>query len=184
MRLLLLTTLVFGCLNNAITQPHLYSTNKGEVRFFSRAPLEDISAENKTAVSFINTNTKEVVVRITVSNFNFPNKLMQEHFNENYLETDRFPNATFQGLINENVDWKTPGRYAVSATGVLNMHGKTQPKTLGGTMVVSENSLLLTCTFEVPLADFNIKIPKLLFSKIAEKIEVNCRFDYAPYVKR
>lgn len=161
----------------------VHSTLNGKVSFFSKAPLEDISAQNNSAVSFINTKTKQVVVKININKFDFPNKLMQEHFNENYLESDKYPAATFQGKVNEDIAWDKAGTYDLSATGMLNIHGKTLPKTIKGKLQVLENRLQLDSRFEVPLADHNIKIPKLLFSNLAEKIEVTCQFVYQPFKK-
>jgi polyisoprenoid-binding protein YceI len=109
---------------------------------------------------------------------------MQEHFNENYLESDKYPTATFQGKVNEDITWNKPGSYDVSATGILNIHGKAVPKTIKGKLQIGENTLRLDSRFEVPLVDHNIKIPKLLFSNIAEKIDVTCQFSYTPYKKK
>lgn len=167
-----------------MSQNFVYSTSNGKVRFFSKAPLEDISAQNHAAVSFINTNTRQIVVRININKFDFPNKLMQEHFNENYLESDKFPTATFQGKINEEIPWDKEGTYDVSASGNMNIHGKTIPRTIKGKLNVRQQGLRLDSRFNVPLADHNIKIPKLLFSNIAENIDVTCQFDYQPYKKK
>jgi hypothetical protein len=167
-----------------VSAQQTFATYNGKIRFFSKAPLEDISAENNTAVSLLNTQTKVVVVKITIDKFSFPNKLMQEHFNENYLESDKYPTATFQGKINEDITWNKPGIYDVSATGILNIHGKAVPKIIKGKLQIGEKTLKLDSRFDVPLVDHNIKIPKLLFSNIAEKIDVTCQFNYNPYKKK
>lgn len=169
---------------DGISQNVIYSTSVGKVRFFSKAPLEDISAINNAAVSLINTSTRQIVVRITINKFDFANKLMQEHFNENYLESDKFPTATFQGKVNEDIAWDKARTYDVSATGTLNIHGKTVPKIIKGKLQVEENNLTIDARFDVPLADHKIKIPKLLFSNIAETIDVTCQFNYLPYKKK
>ena len=97
------------CLIGWSANAQLFTTQTGEVSFFSKTPMEDIDAVNKQVGSIINSENNEVAVQIRVTNFIFPNKLMQEHFNENYLETDKYPSATFKGKIKESVDLKVPG---------------------------------------------------------------------------
>jgi len=162
----------------------LYSTASSEVKFFSDAPLEDIEAVNKAGQSLLNTATGEVAVKIPIKSFVFPNKLMQEHFNENYMESDKFPYATFKGKINENVDLTKPGSYDVSATGKLNIHGVERDQTIRGKLIVLSGKMNLDANFDVLLADHRIKIPEVVFMKIAEKIAVTTRFTYQVYEKK
>jgi hypothetical protein len=169
--------------NFSSAQNKLYSSNKSEFSFFSKTPLEDIDANNTRASSIINLSNRELVVRIPVSQFQFKNKLMQQHFNENYMESEKFPNATFKGKINEEIDLNKAGSYSVSASGMLNIHGIDQNRNLVGKLTVSENSLLLETKFEVLLVDHKIDIPKLVFKKIAEKINVSASINYVPYQK-
>ncbi|MFA6945058.1 MAG: YceI family protein [Pedobacter sp.] len=172
--------LLFHC---ASAQNKLYSIKKSEFSFFSTAPLEDIEAKNTRANSIINTSNRELVVRIPVSQFQFRNKLMQQHFNENYMESEKYPYATFKGKINEELDFSKAGVYSVSASGTLNIHGVDQDRKLSGKLTVGENSMLLETKFEVLLIDHKIEIPKLVFKKIAEKIEVTASINYIPYIK-
>ena len=169
--------------NFSFAQNKLYSSNKSEFSFFSKTPLEDIDAKNTRASSIINLSNREMVVRIPVSQFQFKNKLMQQHFNENYMESEKFPYATFKGKIKEEIDLSKAGIYSVSASGILNIHGIDQNRKLVGKLTVSENSLLLETTFEVLLSDHKIDIPKLVFKKIAEKINVIANISYIPYSK-
>lgn len=164
-------------------QNTLFSTKKSEFSFFSKAPLEDIEAKNTRANSIINTSNLELVVRVPVSQFQFSNKLMQQHFNENYMESEKYPYATFKGKINEAIDFSKAGVYTVSADGKLNIHGIDQDRKLSGKLTVGENSLILETRFDVMLVDHNIEVPKLVFKKIAEKIEVSASLNYAPYKK-
>ena len=110
-KIFLLALLFIGVQSKA----QLYSTTTGEVSFFSKTPMEDIDAINKSVSSIINTATNEVAVQMRITNFVFPNKLMQEHFNENYLESEKFPSATFKGKIKESVNLTVPGTYPISA---------------------------------------------------------------------
>lgn len=169
--------------NFASAQNKLYSSSKSEISFFSKAPLEDIEAKNTRANSIINLSNRELVVRIPVAQFQFKNKLMQQHFNENYMESEKYPYATFKGKINEELDLSKTGVYSVSASGVLNIHGVEQERKLSGKLTVGEKSLVLEAIFEVLLVDHKIEIPKLVFKKIAEKIEVSTTINYSPYVK-
>jgi polyisoprenoid-binding protein YceI len=156
----------------------LYMTNTGEVSFFSKTPMEDIDAINKSVSSIINTATNEVAVQMRITNFVFPNKLMQEHFNENYLESEKFPSATFKGKIKESVNLTVPGTYAIEALGSATIHGVTRPIELKGSIVSTGNNLSLSCQFEIKLVDYQIKIPKIVFAKIAEVIKVSSKLNY------
>ena len=167
-----------------LAQQGLYQTSRSQISLFSKAPVEDISAENEGAVSLINTGTNEIVVRVAISQFSFPNKLMQEHFNERFMESDKYPNATFKGKINEAIPWDKPGTYPASATGVLNIHGKDVNRTIQGIITVGEQQLGLDSKFKVALADHDIHIPTIVFNKIAEVIDVTCQFQYRPYQKK
>jgi polyisoprenoid-binding protein YceI len=156
----------------------MFMAQNGEVSFFSKTPLEDIDALNKQVGSIINTDNNEVAVQMRVTSFVFPNKLMQEHFNENYLESDKFPSATFKGKIREVLDLNIPGTYAVTAAGTASIHGITKPIELKGTILSTGNQLTLNCQFEIKLVDYKIDIPRIVFAKIAEVIRVTSKINY------
>lgn len=172
-----LITLAFICLVWS-ANAQLFTTQTGEISFFSKTPMEDIDAVNKQVGSIINSATNEVAVQMRVTNFIFPNKLMQEHFNENYLETDKYPNATFKGKIKETVDLKVAGTYAVTASGTATIHGVSRPVELKGTLVSTGKTLALTCIFDIHLDEYKIDIPKIVFKKIAEVIKVKGYISY------
>lgn len=173
-KILLFTLLVIGFQSKA----QLFTTSTGQVSFFSKTPMEDIDATNKSVSSIINTATNEVAVQMRITNFVFPNKLMQEHFNENYLESEKFPSATFKGKIKESVNLTVAGTYPITASGSATIHGVTRPIDLRGTIVSTGSTLALTCQFEVKLIDYNVKIPKIVFAKIAEVIKVSSKMNY------
>ncbi len=152
------------------------------ISFYSDAPLEKISAENRTGCySYVDLGTDSVYVRVRIRGFSFPNKLMEEHFNENYLESDKYPYAYFWGRLVAPFPSDEPGTYAVSAAGQLTIHGVTREALISGVFTVeSAGSLRLEGKFFVRPADFNITIPKLLWQKIAETVEVSFLGTYRP----
>lgn len=162
----------------------LFMARSSEVKFFSDAPMEDIEAVNTASQSLLNTATREIAVKVPIQSFKFPNSLMQEHFNENYMESEKYPHATFKGKINEVIDFSQPGTYPVTASGKLTIHGVERDQTLRGKLLVQDGKMNLECAFEVLLADHKIKIPEVVFMKIAEKIAVSARFWYQPYEKK
>ncbi len=150
----------------------------GTTSFFSETPMENISALNKQITSLIDIPTKAIAVKMQMSDFDFPNKLMQEHFNENYMESEKFPTAVFSGKINENIDFTKPGNYPITATGQLIMHGVKQERTLKGNLIITPEKLALDCSFDVKLADHKIDIPTIVIAKIAENVNVKSHFEY------
>jgi len=162
-------------------QDNVVSTTKGEITFFSSAPLEDIDAKNKRVISMLNTQSLEILVRVPINQFEFQNKLMQQHFNEKYLESDRYPYATFKGKVSPGIDFSEVGTIDVSAVGVLNLHGVDQKRTLTGIITVSKDGIKLDTRFNINLADHKIDIPKLVFNKIAERIAVHATLNFIPF---
>lgn len=151
----------------------LYRTSVGEVSFFSKTPALDIEALNKKAGAILNAGTRDFAIQMKITDFQFPNKLMQEHFNENYMESERYPTAKFAGKITEDVDLSKPGTYPVTATGNLTIHGVTKPVAVKGSIVASATEMKVSFAFKVRTEDYKIEVPTLVFNKIAEVIEVN-----------
>jgi hypothetical protein len=150
----------------------LFSTAAGEVSFFSETPLENIEAVNKKTGCIINATSGELAVQMRITDFDFPNKLMQEHFNENYLESEKYPTASFKGKIKEEVDLTKAGNYAVTAEGTMTMHGVSKPMAVKGTIVTSGNEMKLDFKFQVKTEDYKVEVPSLVVTKIAENIDV------------
>jgi polyisoprenoid-binding protein YceI len=154
------------------SQP-LYKTSNGQISFYSETPMENINATSTTMLSAINPSNKNIACVILMTSFKFKNGLMQEHFNEKYIESDKFPKATYSGIINETIDFTKPGSYPVSSTGSLTIHGVAQPRTINGTLIVTDSKKIsLTSTFDVKLVDHKIKVPEIVFNKIAEVIQI------------
>ncbi len=162
------------------TKAQVYLTQTGETSFFSETPMENISGLNKTVAAAMNLASNDIAIRIQNVAFKFPNKLMEEHFNENYMESDKFPISTFKGKIIEKIDFTKDGTYEVSANGTFDIHGVKQERVLKGKLTVAKNQLTLQCNFDIKLADYKIEIPTLVIAKIAETIAVKSKFVLIP----
>ena len=155
-----------------------YKSQQSIVRFFSDAPVEDIEATTAEAKSALDLNTREIVFSVPIKSFIFEKSLMQEHFNENYIESDKYPTATFQGkltgIVLENTQWQS-----AKATGIMSVHGVDKSGTYDGRIRITTDSVFVEAVFPIALKDHDIKIPKVVFYNIAEIIEVTVKFSYA-----
>lgn len=167
-----------------LSAQNLYTATSSEIRFFSEAPLENIEAVNKDAKSLINTATNEVAVVIGIRQFKFEKPLMEEHFNENYMESDKYKTADFKGKINQEIDFTQNGEYDVTVSGKLTIHGVTQDRTIAGKIKISDNKIYVSSKFPVALKDHNIKIPKAVIKNIAETVDVTVNIIYEPKVSK
>lgn len=172
------------CLIFSLHIPFMYGqkfiAENSSVRFYSKAAIEDITAVNQSAVSLFNVETGEVAFSIPVKNFRFEKSLMQEHFNEKYMETEKFPKSSFEGFIT-GYDGKSTGAQEVRATGKLTIHGVTREIEAKGTVMISGKNITVKSTFVVKLEDYAVPRPQLLWKNIAEQVEVTIDFTYKPY---
>lgn len=160
-----------------------YFTRTGHISFYSKTPLEDIKANNRQVASVIDFSTGEMVFSVLMKSFEFPKALMQEHFNENYIESDKYPKSTFKGkILNiQTVDVQKSGSYPVEVEGELTIHGVTKPVKSNGTLEVKENKIYGKSQFTVAVADYNIQIPKLVRDNIAKNIDIQVDMVYEPF---
>jgi hypothetical protein len=156
----------------------LYACKNARISLFSSAPLEDIAAVSNAGTSVLNTTTGDVVFSVSIPTFKFKKSLMEEHFNSEYLESDKYPRATFKGKIQEHIDATKNGTYPVTATGELDVHGVKQTRTITGSLVVDNGSISLTSEFMVKCVDHHIEIPKIVFHNIAESIQMKVAANY------
>lgn len=154
-----------------------YTLEKSTVGFFSDAAIEDIKAENVKASSLWNASTGEVVFSVPIKDFEFEKSLMKEHFNEKYLESDKYPKATFQGKF-LNVKIGNEGEQEVSVSGKLTIHGVTKEINTTGSVEFKPTQIIARSKFIVRLEDYKIKIPQLVWQNIAEEVEVTVEFIY------
>jgi len=152
----------------------LFKGANGKARFFSDALLEDIEAKTNKVTSAYNLATGEVAVLIPIKSFSFDKTLMQEHFNENYLESDKYQDATFKGKV-AGLQTLKPGEVQlVNISGNLTIHGVTRPRDIQTSLKLNlDGSLSATGEFELKIEEHKIKVPSLVFQNIAEIVEVS-----------
>ena len=170
-------------LGNLMLQAQIYMGKTCEINFYSKGPIEDIDAVNKTAKPILNTVNGEIVLKATIKGFEFSKRLMEEHFNEKYMESDKYPYATFSGKINEPIDYKKDGVYKVTVTGKLTMHGVEKERTIDGTVTVKAGEVIIDSKFDVALKDHKIEIPTLVAQNIAEVVVVTIKSTLTEYKK-
>ncbi len=157
----------------------LYKATDGEISFFSEAPVENISAINKDVKALINAKNNEVAFIVTNVGFKFDKPLMEEHFNENYMESHKYKVSVFKGKIIDEIDFTKDGTYEVTAKGTLDIHGVTVEREIKGTLTISNGKINLTTEFDVALKDHKIKIPSVVVKNIAEVVKVTVNINFA-----
>ena len=153
-----------------------YIGKKGEISFFSKTPIEDISAVNNNVSAVYDSNTGDIIFQLKITDFIFPIKLMQEHFNENYLESDIYPNSVFQGKV-VGVSEKNKKKHDARAEGNLTIHGVTNQILAIGELTIKEDRVNISANFLIKLEDYNIDIPSIMFYKIAEEIAIKINIE-------
>lgn len=167
-------TIVLLCLISLSAMADKYFTKTGKLSFYSKATLENIEAHNRAVGVLLNTATSELSFSLLIKSFVFEKKLMQEHFNENYMESGKFPKAKFRGKVTDlsKVNFSKNGKYKVNVVGSLSIHGVTKKVSETGTIVISGGKPTLKSSFSVRLADYKIKIPGAVKDKIAKDVKI------------
>ena len=157
-----------------------YFTRDGIVSFFSDASVEKIEAVNTKAASVLDSETGQVEFAVLIKSFHFEKALMEEHFNENYLESSKFPKATFKGTIINlaQISFSKNGEYHATVQGDLTIHGVTKSIQTEGVLVVSDDAFHATSEFEIAVADYDIEIPKVVRENIAKIVRVQVDMHY------
>jgi hypothetical protein len=152
----------------------VYLTHTGHVWFYSKTNMENIEAHNYQVGTNLNPATGDMAFSVLIKSFQFKKALMQDHFNENYMESDKYPKSTFKGKISDisKVNFDKNGTYNVSVTGDLNMHNVTKPITAKGTITVKGDTVYAKSKFPVTLKDYNIEVPSVVRDKIAETLDI------------
>lgn len=180
MKPLFTTLIAFGLFLNAGAQK-LYSTKSGQIKFNASSTVESIKAVNNQAESRWLESNGQIVFSVLVKGFKFENQLMETHFNENYMESGKFPKAEFKGFINDiqRVDLTSAGGYDITVDGSLTIHGVTQKVIATGSLIVlSSGKILLKSDIKIKLKDFNIS-GNDIGTKIAPEaiISIYCMYD-------
>lgn len=158
----------------------VYIGEKTKITFFSETKLENIDATNTVTKPVFSTSNGAFVVQVQQTAFVFKSAFMQEHYNENYMESEKYPYATFKGKVKETVDYTKDGTYNVTMEGTLDMHGVVLPRTITGTITIKGGTITMDSSFDVKVADHKIKVPSLYVEKIAENIKVTFHSEMAP----
>ena len=151
-----------------------FITKNGHIKFYSETSIEKIEANNRQVNSALDIVTGDLVFKVLIKSFEFEKALMQEHFNENYLESDKFPDATFTGKIVDlsSLNFTTKGKYEAEVEGNMKIHGETKKVKEKCVFEVSDGKISGKSVFMVHLADYKIKIPNTVINNIAEDVEV------------
>jgi hypothetical protein len=162
-----------------------YFSRNGKVVFKSDAPLEKIDAINKKASGVIDTESGAIQFSVLMKAFEFKKALMQEHFNENYVESSKFPKSTFKGVIknNDEINWEKDGEYEANISGQMTLHGITKSKDVLGTIMIENGKLSGSTRFDILLSDYEIGIPKVVQGKISENVQVEVSILFEPLEK-
>ncbi len=173
--------IAFLCGNNRICYGQEYFTKNGRISFFSKATIENISADNNQVISLLNLHTGTIMFSVLVNAFNFPKAMMQEHFNSDYMESDKYPSATFKGTITDidKIDISKDGTYNVNVTGSLQIHGLTKNIAATAVITLEDGKPAAKSVFKILLKDYRIEIPSVVINNISEQIEitVNCVYE-------
>lgn len=152
-----------------------YATKTGSLKFEATVDsFEEVAAENKNTSAILETSTGEIAVLTLMKGFRFKVALMEEHFNENYVESDKFPKATFKGKVEDFDASKLSSTAKIfKISGDLTLHGKTKKITVNAKILKSDDKITVTGNFDVKASDFDIEIPKLVSKKVSDKIKVS-----------
>ncbi|WP_442264641.1 YceI family protein [Tenacibaculum sp. ZS6-P6] len=176
-KLRLLVILSFFKVGDILGQQFI--ARQGQVTFFSYASVENIEAKNNQVLSILDFDKKEIAATMLMRAFVFKKDLMHEHFNESYIESDIFPKATFEGTLLEGLENAAPKTQLIK--GKVTIHGITKEIEIKTTIQKTTDSYNLTGEFNLPVKDFNIKIPPILSNNIAKIVLVKFNFQYLPY---
>jgi hypothetical protein len=185
MRILWILGLFFTTTCGLVYGQDKYLSNKGYISFYSQTVIEDITADNNAVGSVIDAASGEVAIIVTMTKFKLKKKLMQEHFNENYVESEKYPQARFNGQIlnNSEVDYFTRGEYPVRVEGDMTIHGVSKNVSVEGSIEVTEKGGIIARTkFMLNPEDYNIRIPRIVRNNIAEKLEISVDILHQPFL--
>jgi hypothetical protein len=154
-----------------------FVAENGFITFFSQAPVENIQADNRNVTSLFSADNGTIAFSVPIKEFQFEKKLMQEHFNDKYMESDRFPRSTFSGKVT-GYSLTATGLQSVRARGKLTIHGIVKEVDIPGTLEVKNNNIIIKTKFKVLNKDYGIVIPQILWKNVSEEIEITIDMTY------
>jgi hypothetical protein len=159
-----------------------YMTKNGFLGFFSHTPMEDIKGDNNQVAGILDISTGEMVFQALIKSFHFDRALLEEHFNENYMESDKFPKSGFKGkIVNlSSVNFSKNGIYDVTVEGELTIHDVTNKISTKGTVEVINGGINASSKFNIIPEDYKINIPGVVREKISKNLEVTVNMKYTP----
>lgn len=172
MKKLLIAILIMASLH---TQAQKYFSKTGSIDFISKAPLEKIEGINKSVACLLDSKTGAIDVIVQIKSFVFDRQLLQEHFNENYMESEKFPKATFKGILTNlsAINFAKDGEYDAQVAGKLTIHGVTKDTKFSGKINIKGGKVTIKANTSVLLADYKIEIPGAVKDKISKDVKVN-----------
>jgi polyisoprenoid-binding protein YceI len=159
-----------------------FMTKNGFISFYGHTPMEDIKADNNQVASVLDISTGDLVFQVLIKSFHFDRALLEEHFNENYMESDKFPKATFKGKITnlQSINFTKNGTYDVTVEGDLTIRDATNKINAKGTIEVITGGINANSKFIISPEDYKINIPGVVREKIAKNLEVTVTIKYSP----
>jgi polyisoprenoid-binding protein YceI len=156
-----------------------YYSKVGRIHFLSEAPLEKIEATNHNALVIFDASTGKLECSVLIKGFQFEKALMQDHFNENYMESHKYPKGIFKGSVlnMDEVNLNKDGTFPVNVKGDLTLHGVTNPFILVGQIVVKAGKISASSAFDILLDDYNIQIPKVVKENVSKTVKVTVAAD-------
>jgi len=169
-KIILTLSLLIISASAVLAQKYLTRTGKISFNATSKSSPEKIEAVNNEVANILDAKTGDIVFQVLIKSFKFERELMQEHFNENYMESDKFPKSDFKGTITNlgEINFSKDGSYAAKVTGKLTIHGVTNEVSIPGTVIVKGNTITLKTKFTVALKEYKIDIPSIVADKVAK----------------
>ena len=167
--------IIFLFASQLVISQDRFITRNGVVSFISEAPLEKIEAINEKVSCVLDFNTGEIVFQMSMIAFDFDKALMQEHFNEKYVESEIYPKSTFKGKI-ENWDLlntQQEGVFNIKSSGVIEIHGVKKEIVADGILEILNKKVNIKSSFSIKIEEFNIKTPRIVRDNIAEEVVIN-----------
>ena len=183
---IIVAVLTFFLFSSFVSKSQKYITKTGTIDIHSETPIFTIKAVNKKVGSILNIETAEIVVSTLIRSFRFHEALVEEHFNENYMESHKFSKAVFKGKISNfsTVNLKKDGIYNIIIEGKLTIHGETNYIKENGTITIKDGNISADTKFNVSLAKYKVEVEKMYKDAIKDDILLNIHFDYKPYKKK